>query len=57
MILIFFNVFRLCLGIIANVTTFLAIVIMENFVLVLIRECVNVENVFVTQNGTVQVNL
>ena len=38
-----------------SVITFLATATMENFALVPIRECANVENVFVTQNGIVQV--
>ena len=57
MILIFFNLFRLCLGTIANVTTFLVTATTENCALVLIMECANVENVFATQNGTVQVRV
>ena len=57
MIMIFFNVFRLCLGIIANVTTFLVTATTENYALVLIMECANVENVFAIQNGTVQVRV
>ena len=38
-----------------SVITFLATATMENFALVPIRECANVENVFVIQNGIVQV--
>ena len=57
MILIFFNLFRLCLGTIANVTTFLVTATTENCALVLIMECANVENVFAIQNGTVQVRV
>jgi len=37
-----------------NATTFLATATTENFALVPIKESANAENVFVTQNGTVQ---
>jgi len=45
---------RWFLEIIVNATTFLVIVTTENFVLVLIMESVNAENVFAIQNGIAQ---
>ena len=47
---------RLYLVIIANATTFHVTATMESFVLERIMGCANAENVFVIQNGTVQVN-
>ena len=47
--------FRWYPEIIVNATTFLVIATMDNFVLVRIMECANVENVFAIQNGIVQV--
>ena len=39
-----------------NVTTFLVIVLMANCALVLITDGANVDNVFATPNGTLQVD-